>query len=316
MHIRLSGFNGYPVFDCQLTRPEKHDELIPKLPHCIARGSGLSYSDAAINQEGYIISTTRLNRFLYFDPTQGILIAEAGVTLREIFDVIIPAGWFLPVIPGSSGVSLGGAIAADVHGKNHWNAGSFSEHVAWFELITANQHRLHCSATENQEVFLATMGGMGLTGLISTVCLMLKKIKNPFMEVHTKITADLEETIAQLVNFSSQDHYSVAWLDAQNANWRGVVTTACHASCDTTSYFGGLRARDTRPNPPYKFRINIINRFSIAAFNFAYYAAQKRQVSPRYVHYRDYFFPLEKIQNWPFFIREKWVYSISMCISI
>jgi decaprenylphospho-beta-D-ribofuranose 2-oxidase len=293
---KLSGFNNYPEFNCKLIRPEKYHDLVPVLPSCIARGSGLSYSDAAINEQGSVISTTRLNRFLSFDCDQGILVAEAGLTLREICEVVVPNGWFLPVIPGSSGVSLGGAIAADVHGKNHVHAGSFSQHIAWIELITACGDRLHCSSSEQSDIFWATVGGMGLTGLISIVSLALKKIESPFMRISTTVTPDLGQTLARLEDASCENTYSVAWLDGYA---RGVVTTASHVAGDEEVALQKKQWPEAI-SIPFKFPFNVINSLSIYGFNYAYYAAQKSRSVPYYLSYQEYFFPLEKIKNWSF----------------
>ena len=156
----LSGWGCYPVQTCELERPERYADLRPGTATLIARGQGRSYGDASLNENGRVILTERIDRMLELDVKQGILKAEAGVTLADILPVIVKQGWFLPVTPGTKFVSLGGCIAADVHGKNHHHEGSFADHVLGLELIMADGSQKTCSATENPEIFWATEGGM------------------------------------------------------------------------------------------------------------------------------------------------------------
>lgn len=236
--VRLSGFNRHPIATCRLARPERYPEIMAHAPHCIARGCGSSYSDAAINTSGVVISMLKLNRLLAFDAEKGQLTAQAGATLRDICQFCVPKGWFLPVMPGTAWVSLGGAIAADVHGKNHWQAGSFSQSIIWLECITANGESIHCSAHQNADLFWATVGGMGLTGLIGTVCLQLKPISSPYLWVEPEKTSQLDQTLTRLHERQLTHDYQVAWLDGcakSSQRGRGIILSAVHATGDESN---------------------------------------------------------------------------------
>ena len=174
----LSGWGRYPVQTCELERPERYADLCSAAVSVIARGQGRSYGDAALNEGGRVLLTERINRLLDFDAVRGILRAEAGTTLAEILPVIVPKGWFLPVTPGTKFVSLGGCVAADVHGKNHHHDGSFGDHVVALELILADGSRVACSPDQKPELLRATVGGMGLTGIIGEVTLKLVPIQS------------------------------------------------------------------------------------------------------------------------------------------
>ncbi len=302
----LSGFNGYPSFLCRLVRPERYHQFIPQLPNCIARGSGSSYSDAAVNTDGIVISTSRLNRFLAFDRERGILTAEAGVTFKEICELIVPAGWFLPVVPGTFSVSLGGAVCADIHGKNHFQQGTLSQHVIWLELITASLECIRCSANEEADLFWATVGGMGLTGLIGVVCLKLQRIMNPYMTVKTQATVNLEQTVTALNDSSAEYEYSVAWLDGGiNRQWgRGVVMAARH-SVDLVENLQNNSKNNSSFSIPIKSPINLIRPLTVSCFNDYYYRNKKNRAGVYCLHYQDYFSPLDKIKHWPYFYGRK-----------
>jgi decaprenylphospho-beta-D-ribofuranose 2-oxidase len=222
----ISGWGRYPVQSCELQRPERYADLRPDdSVSLIPRGQGRSYGDAALNENGQVLLTERVNRLLEFDLESGILRAEAGVTLAEILNVVIPKGWFLPVTPGTKFVSLGGCVAADVHGKNHHHEGSFGAHVLVLELILADGSRVACSATKNPQLFWATVGGMGLTGIIGEVTLQLVPISSAYMMVRHHVAVDLEQLFEHLQNPAQDDRYTVAWIDslASGKIW-GVVS--------------------------------------------------------------------------------------------
>lgn len=301
----LSGFTGLPTLPCHLVRPSRYHQFMPQLPHCIARGSGSSYSDAAINQHGVVISTRCLNRFLAFDVEQGILTAEAGVTLKEICQLIMPYGWFLPVAPGTAEVSLGGAVSADIHGKNHVHQGTFSQHILWIELITATQERIRCSATDNADLFWATVGGMGLIGLIGVVCFKLKPIANAYVMVKNETTVTLDQTIKVLTARAAEYEYSVAWLDACTSNHqlnRGVVMSANHANQDLAVK---MESKHRSFSLPFKLPINLIQPMVIHAFNAWYYRNKQRNTALHTVHYQNYFYPLDKLKHWRYLYGKK-----------
>ena len=185
-------------------------------------GNGRSYGDSCLNQAGYLIDARGLDRFIDFDPDNGVIRCEAGVLLSIILDKVIPSGWFLPVVPGTQLVTVGGAIANDVHGKNHHRAGTFGCHVRCFELLRSDGERLLCSPEENPEWYHASIGGLGLTGLITWAELTLKKISSRHLiQSHQKFSA--LDTFFELSESSDQVYeYTVAWIDCLAKSARGI----------------------------------------------------------------------------------------------
>ncbi|MGH9470397.1 MAG: FAD-binding protein, partial [Terriglobia bacterium] len=184
----LSGWGRYPVERCNYFQPELPCELAGILKgggqrSYIPRGLGRSYGDAALNRECGVISQRALRRILGLDPESGILECEAGASLAEIIEYALPHGYFLPVTPGTKFVTLGGAIAADVHGKNHHRDGSLANFILGFDLMTAAGEILHCSPSANREIFWATAGGMGLTGIILRAQIQLRRVETSWLRV-------------------------------------------------------------------------------------------------------------------------------------
>ena len=298
----LSGWGRYPVQTCELERPERYADLRPSTDTLIARGQGRSYGDASLNENGRVILTERIDRMLELDVKQGILRAEAGVTLTDILPVIVKQGWFLPVTPGTKFVSLGGCVAADVHGKNHHHDGSFADHVLGIDLITADSSHKTCSATENADLFYATVGGMGLTGIISEVTLKLIPIQTAQMMVTHHAANNLEHLFQLLQDPALDDRYSVAWIDCLATGeqlGRGIAMFGHHAS---TAEFSGtsplqIKAKRTR-SLPFNFPSWVLNPLSISLFNKLYYYKESRKKSPFLTDYDSYFYPLDAIGQW------------------
>ncbi len=226
-----SSFNGYPIEQPEcVSRPESYSELKPSQLISIARGFGGSYGDAALNAQGEIILTNRLDRFLEFDIHKGILSVESGISLAKILELIVKHGWFLPVMPGTAEVSIGGCIATDIHGKNHSHAGSLGQYILDLHIITATGARINCSPKIMPELFWATIGGMGLTGIIGVVTLQLKRIKTAYMKVQHQVTYNLKQILESLSQEADEFEYSVAWLDSLNMPFsHGIVMKAKHA---------------------------------------------------------------------------------------
>jgi decaprenylphospho-beta-D-ribofuranose 2-oxidase len=299
-----TGFNRYPIQPAKhIVRPENYAGLEVSTPVCI-RGLGGSYGDAALNKNGQIILTERLDRFLAFDEKRGIICVEAGISLAKILDIIVPRGWFFPVTPGTSNVSLGGCVAADVHGKNHYYAGSLGQHILALELITAQSERVICSPEVLPELFWATVGGMGLTGIIGTVTLKLKAITSAYMFVQYQASENLEETFASFSEKNLSDEYKVAWLDSLNLPLgRSVTMSACHADRAALS-FQKLNEPYVTPvckvyTVPFYFPKGALHQTFIKAFNKYYYQRLMKKNSPALLPYRDYFYPLDRIRHWP-----------------
>jgi decaprenylphospho-beta-D-ribofuranose 2-oxidase len=299
-----SSFNGYPIEQPEcVSRPESYAELKPSQLISIARGSGGSYGDAALNAQGEIILTNRLDRFLEFDIHKGILSVESGISLAKILDLIVKQGWFLPVMPGTADVSLGGCIAADIHGKNHWYAGSIGQYILNLQLITATGTRINCSPKVMPELFWATIGGMGLTGIIGIATLQLKRIKTAYMKVQHQVTHNLKQILENLGQ-GDEFEYSVAWLDSLNRPFsHGVIMKAKHADMLEFSTAQQKKVFSTPKrsifNCPYLLPFSLLHPISIKLFNKIYYYHLARKNRTFLQTYDDYFFPLDRIKNWP-----------------
>ncbi len=298
----LSGWGRYPVQTCELERPERYTGLHSDAACVIARGQGRSYGDAALNENGRVLLTERVNRLLDFDAEQGILRAEAGVTLAEILDVIVPRGWFLPVTPGTKFVSLGGCVAADVHGKNHHHNGSFGDHVLAIEIILADGSRVVCSPSESSELFWATVGGMGLTGIIGEVTLKLIPIQNASMIVRHHSADNLDQLFQLLQNSTTDDRYTVAWIDSMasgNRLGRGIAMCGHHAAAEELpADLQNTGQAKSSHSIPFNFPAFALNTLSIGVFNALYYGREGGKREPFLSGYDPYFYPLDTIGHW------------------
>ncbi len=304
----LSGWGRTPVAECAVYRPESMRALeavvtSDEQPHFIMRGLGRSYGDASVNDGGGVILDTRLNRMLSFDADAGAVTCEAGVGLDEIIDAFLPRGWFLPVTPGTKFVTVGGAIANDVHGKNHHRDGVFSNHIAWFDLMLADGSVLHCSRDENAEAFWATIGGAGLTGVILTAQLQLLQVETAYMKTDHRRTKDLDEIMAALEESDAKYRYSVAWVDglARGARLgRSVLMNADHA---TRAELPANISDPLRPPAkrklavPIEFPSWVLNPTSSRLFNELIYRTHPSRDNT-FVDYDSYFYPLDSIHNW------------------
>ncbi|MDH5600694.1 MAG: FAD-binding oxidoreductase, partial [Gammaproteobacteria bacterium] len=260
----------------------------------LAYGQGRSYGDVCQNQDGMLLDTQHLDHFIQYDRDKGILRCEAGVTFENILQLIVPHGWFLPVTPGTKYISVGGAIANDVHGKNHHKAGTFGRYVLQFELLRSNGDRLICSPEENTDFFNATIGGLGLTGLINWVEFSLKKIPGHKIEQETIRFNNLKEFYA-LSDQSDKDwEYTVAWID-------------CLASGDELGRGLFIRGNHCESNKKYKFKTYklsvpfdapgfLLNKYTVTAFNQLYFKRPIKQIQQ--VDYDPFFYPLDAIANW------------------
>lgn len=263
----------------------------------LAVGNGRSYGDTCLNDGGTLIDARPLDRILAFDAQTGILTCEAGLLLDALLGHVVPLGWFPPVTPGTAFVTIGGALANDVHGKNHHAAGTFGRHVLSFVLVRSDRSRLVCSPTQNADLFAATIGGMGLTGLVTEVTLRLMPVASDAMDQQA-IRFDGLDRFFQIAAESDASHdYTVAWIDSLAdgpAFGRGVFFRANHAPA------GGPPApRPGRPLPfPLTPPVPLINRLSLKAFNALYRAAQPRSPEPRRIPYRPFFYPLDRVLNW------------------
>ncbi|WP_421780377.1 FAD-binding protein [Kiloniella litopenaei] len=294
----ISGWGQYPRVEADVLSPStgngvqrslRDDEVKP----CIARGFGRSYGDSSLSST--IVSTRYLNHFHSFDDATGVLSCDAGVSLDEILGVFVPKGWFPIVTPGTRFVTVGGAIASDVHGKNHHNVGTFCGHVLSFRILIANGDILNCSPSENRDLFLASCGGMGLTGFILDATFKLQKIESSFIEETTYKADNLEECLA-LFDEHNAATYSVAWIDCLKRGkelGRSLLMLGKHSSAG-----GYVDLKKTTPSIPFNMPSFCLNRFSVGAFNSLYYGRVRERKQTQQVHYGPYFYPLDGLKNW------------------
>lgn len=283
--------NVIPLIDRHRDLPEIEGLGLPL-------GNARSYGDSCLNDGGTLFSTRTLDRFIAFDPLTGVLTCEAGLLLSEILDLAVPQGWFLPVTPGTRFVTVGGAIANDVHGKNHHRAGTFGHHVIAFELLRTSGTRLHCSPEKNSEWFRATVGGLGLTGIVVWATIQLRRIRSPWMSAESHKFGNLGEFFTLSKDSDQAYEYTVAWIDcvARGASLgRGLFSRANHApACPDTRPYPSQRSLAMPLTPP----LSLVNRLSLKVFNTLYYHRQRRQVSHATMHYQPFFYPLDSITHW------------------
>jgi FAD/FMN-containing dehydrogenase len=267
------------------------DDLV--LPY----GLGRSYGDVCLNNGHALLDTRSLSRFRAFDEETGVLDCDAGVTLDEILRLFVPRGWFLPVTPGTKFVTVGGCIANDVHGKNHHRAGTFGRHVRSLVLLRSDGTHIRC--THDDALFRATVGGLGLTGLITSAEVRLRRIESASMVVERVPFRSLEE-FEELSRACDATHeYTVAWLDSIDGK-KGIFFKGNHASgvagSQPAGRDDGLRAHRSRSLPVAPFS-PFLNSVSVRAFNAAYFAANARP-KPQRVDYDPFFYPLDAVANW------------------
>ena len=260
-------------------------------------GNGRSYGDVCLNDTGMVLDCRYLDRFISFDPATGILRCEAGVLLTEIIHLVISKGWFLPVTPGTQFVTLGGAIANDVHGKNHYAAGTFGCHVRCLELLRSDGERIFCSTDSRPDLFKATIGGLGLTGVITWAEIQLSPVKNSYIEEETIRYNNLAQFFS-LARESNQSHeHTVAWVDCLATGkqlGRGLFTRGNYSDSTETSPPQSPKHVNFIIDPPF----TLINSFSLKVFNHIYYRKQRADRIKRLSHYQSFFYPLDAIYGW------------------
>ena len=260
---------------------------LPATRPLLAYGQGRSYGDSCLNDGGTLLRTSGLDRLISFDPGSGVLRCEAGVTLGEILRLMVPRAFFLPVVPGTKHVSVGGAIANDIHGKNHHRAGSFGAHVRRMELLRSDGQRLEVGPGD--PLFEATVGGLGLTGLITWAEIALRRIPIAAVRMEAIPFAGLDEFHALSEESDAQCEYTVAWVDLLSRSQRGIFFRGDHAD-------GSPRAPRTQAAIPLD--VPLVNAATVRVFNAAYRAAQKLSGRTRLQHWDHFFFPLDAIGHW------------------
>jgi len=264
-------------------------------------GAGRSYGDSCLNTGGILLGTSALDRFIAFDREAGLLTCEAGVTLASIIELALPHGWFLPVTPGTKFVTLGGAIANDVHGKNHHVEGTLGCHVVSFELLTSDGARRICSASENADLFAATIGGLGLTGLVTSATIQLKRVASPFLS-GTSTKFDNLDAFFELSAAAAGTHeYTVSWIDCLSSGLalgRGIFMAASQASAEEVEAAGAKVPRSLPLFVPIMPPISMVNQLTLKPFNWAYYHRQRARQVTRLWHYNGFHYPLDAIAHW------------------
>ena len=261
-------------------------------------GYGRSYGDSCINNDGILLDTTELRRMISFDAENGVITCEAGMSFAEILDFIVPHGWFIPGTPGTKFVSVGGAIANDVHGKGHHRDGTFGRQVRRFELVRSNGERLICSPTENEEMFRATIGGLGLTGIILWAEFQLKPVKSAFIDMERIRHPNLDEFF-EINDDSKRFEYTVGWVDCLGKGdrlGRGLYTRGDHY--DPPLGIDEIPEAKPKFTMPLDLPNNAINTFTVRAFNEVYYRSQLTKTIRGVTHFDPFFYPLDVINNW------------------
>jgi decaprenylphospho-beta-D-ribofuranose 2-oxidase len=304
----ISGWGRFPSAETDAIRPDRMGSLLPTLKggqSVIAHGLGRSYGDASFNSTGATILMERLNRMLELDPETGVLRAEAGVTLSDIIEVLVPRGFFLPVTPGTRFVTLGGAVASDVHGKGHHAAGSFSNHVIDLQLLLADGSLATCSREQNTDLFWATVGGQGLTGIITEVRLRLRRIGSAFLQVRTERAGNLDDALHLFDEGDDGYAYSVAWLDCMasgsslgrsvmmRGNWMPAADLPKEYSAAPLQH-----PPERQLAVPFDFPGIVLNSLTVRSFNTAYYHRAPKRPRETCTGYLPFFYPLDAVDSW------------------
>lgn len=297
--MTLSGWGRSHRAAVEAARPERRQALIETLTGgeapLLARGGGRSYGDCATISGGRVILTERLDRILDFDAGNGQLVVEPGVTFDDLLRTFVPRGWLVPVVPGTAFATIGGAVANDVHGKNHEHAGSFGDHVRWCELLLPSGETVRISPRTRPELFKATIGGIGLTGILLAVCFRLVRVpSNAVWTRETRIDG-LRHFLDRLTAAIEEPGYTVGWIDALASGrqlGRGILERAWPAERDLDE-----PARSSR-SMPFDLPSGLLNRFSVGAFNAAYWHRIPRDGRDGKSRYDAFFFPLDSLLMW------------------
>ena len=303
--MNLSGWGRYPLINAHLTAPRNEEELraLVLQGNAIARGNARAYGDCAVSAQN-TVHMRHFNRILSFDDDCGQLVAEAGVLLAHVIDAFLPRGWFPYVTPGTKFVTLGGMIAADVHGKNHHKDGSFGAYVDWIDVLVHDGSIKRCSRSENVELFEWTVGGMGLTGIVLRAAIRLRPVTSAWISQRTLVADNIHHAI-ELFEESHDSTYSVAWIDClqQGASiGRSLLMLGEHVNAvDVPSQCRQSPlyiSRKRKLKIPIEFPSWALNGLSVRAFNALYNWNGRRRCGQQLVDYDSYFYPLDNILDW------------------
>jgi len=302
--VILAGWGRHPRVECRLLSARGESEVraaVAREAQLIPRGNGRAYGDSALNPAA-TLSLLPSDRLIAFDAATGRLTCEAGTLLAEILEVFVPRGWFPPVTPGTKFVTVGGMIAADVHGKNHHGAGSFGDYVESLDLALADGRVVRCSAHENPELLEATRGGMGLTGAILRASFKMNPIETATMRQETLRAANLDAAMALFEESRAWTH-SVAWIDCLSrgsALGRSIFFRGEHARLDELPADERASALALKPRTPHRVPLDfpsfVLNRWSVAAFNELFY--RRSAPGTELIDYDKFFYPLDALLEW------------------
>lgn len=260
-------------------------------------GKGRSYGDSCLTSTGSVIDMALLSKIIDFNTETGVLICESGLTIDELLRVSLPKGWFVPVTPGTKYITIGGAIANDVHGKNHHKAGNFGHHILRFDLLRSTGELMICTPTENSDWFSATIGGLGLTGIITKVTIQLKKIYSPIIEAENCKFGSIDEFLSIAKDSENDYEYTVSWIDCtarQSKQGRGIFIRGNHSLVP-----GPLEMpREKKILFPMNAPDSMLNNVTVKIFNELYFRKQLNDITKHSISYEPFFYPLDSILHW------------------
>jgi len=302
---KVHNWGIYPVIDADVITV-KYPELLPEIMEgretLIAQGNGRCYGDSSLNTT--MLSTLAMNKIVAFDRASGVITCQSGVLLSDILKVIVPCGYFLPVTPGTKFITVGGAIAADIHGKNHHTDGCFSSHIVTMDVMMHSGDIVSCNAHTNSDIFRNTCGGMGLTGIILQATFTLKKIETSYI-TQKALKAKNLDIIMDYFSANEQYTYSVAWIDCLAKGkdlGKSILMLGEHstmAELNSDKQKNPLNVNDnTRISIPFYFPSFTLNKWTINAFNFLYYHKQFAEEQVSQIHYEPFFYPLDAVLHW------------------
>jgi len=300
----LSGFGRTHPSLAHVSRPQRRAQLLEAIAGSegglLARGCGRAYGDAAQLDGGTVIDMTRLDRLLDFDPSSGVLVCEAGVRLGDIDALFVPRGFALPVVPGTGQVSVGGAIAADIHGKNHDSAGSFGEYVEWIDLLGGDGAVRHLSPQQDAEAFAATIGGMGLTGIVLQAAIRLVPVPSPFIHCRERRLTDLDAMLTAIAGIRDSATYSVAWIDglARGKNLgRGILQLGEAVPAELVGKYK-IRRPARAHRVPFELPRGFPLKTAVRLYNKLHMARVPAGGSVRTLPRQDFLHPLDGLGDW------------------
>jgi FAD/FMN-containing dehydrogenase len=260
----------------------------------LAYGNGRSYGDVCLNPDGGLWLTSSLNKFISFNQDTGLISCEAGLLLKDIQSLVIPRGWILPVTPGTQLSSVGGAVANDIHGKNHHVKGAFGNHVKRIKLLRTDGSSIECTRNLQPELFSATIGGLGLTGVIVEVEIQLARVSGPWLDTETIPYTGIAEFLSLADSSESGWEYTVSWIDCLSGKKaRGIFMRANHSH---KNYDASPTQRELKM--PFTPPFSLVNKMTLKSFNFLYRKLQAFKAGPGHAHYESFFYPLDNLADW------------------